>query len=64
MDINNLSDELKAKAKECKSRDDLLKLAKEESIELTEEELDAVAGGGLWKECPDYEPCSAYFSGK
>ena len=46
---DSLTDEQKAKAKECKTADELLKFAGEEGIELPDEVLDAVAGGALVK---------------
>ena len=42
---NRLTDEQKEKAKACKTKEDLIAFADEEGIELTDEELDAVAGG-------------------
>ena len=47
--IKGLSKEQIAKLKECKNQDEILALAKEEGIELTEEQLDAVSGGNS---CP------------
>ena len=44
---DSLTDEQKEKAKECKTADELIKLAGEEGIELPDEVLDAVAGGYL-----------------
>ena len=41
----NLTDEQKEKAKECKTADELIAFAGEEGIELPDEVLDAVAGG-------------------
>ena len=46
---DSLTDEQKEKAKECKTADELLKLAGEEGIELPDELLDAAAGGALVK---------------
>ena len=43
--LKGLSEEQIAKVKACKSQEELLKLAKEEGIELTEEQLAAVNGG-------------------
>ena len=56
---DNLSDELKEKAKQCKTMDELTKLAAKEGVELPDEALDAVAGGGtiLTAEDCDYAPC-------
>ena len=44
--LKGLSEEQIAKAKACKSQDELLKLAKEEGVELSNEQLEAVNGGG------------------
>ena len=52
--LKGLSEEQIAKVKACKSAEEMLAVAKEEGIELTEEQLEAVSGGctlgGL--ECP------------
>ena len=47
---DSLTDEQKEKAKECKTADELLKLAGEEGIELSDELLDAAAGGYLFQD--------------
>ena len=44
--LKGLSDEQIAKVKACKNHDELLSLAKEEGIELTDEQLQVVSGGG------------------
>ena len=44
---DSLTDEQKAKAKACKTADEIVKFASEEGIELPDEALDAVAGGAL-----------------
>lgn len=51
MDFNtDLTDEQKAKIRECKTPEDILALAKEEGYDLSEEELDTISGGGAhWK---------------
>ncbi len=41
---DNLSDELKEKAKQCKTMDELMELAEKEGIELPDDVLDAVDG--------------------
>ena len=51
MDLSKLSPELKARALECTSPEELADLAKEEGIELTDEQLESVAGGTDWS-CP------------
>ena len=43
--LKGLNEEQIAKVKECKSEEDLLALAKQEGIELTDEQLEAVSGG-------------------
>lgn len=48
MNFEDLSDELKAKAKACNTPEELLALAKQEGYELSDDELDAVSGGHGW----------------
>ena len=45
MDLNNLADDQKAKARTCKSADELAALAKEQGVELTDDQLEGVTGG-------------------
>ena len=45
--LKGLSEEQIAKVKACKKPDELLKLAKAEGIELTDEQLTAISGGGV-----------------
>ena len=44
--LKGLSEEQIAKVKSCNSREELLKLAKDEGVELSNEQLEAVSGGG------------------
>ncbi|MDY6430979.1 MAG: hypothetical protein SPL00_04235 [Bacilli bacterium] len=44
--LKGLSKEQIAKIKACKNGEELLKLAKEENVELSDEQLEAVNGGG------------------
>jgi len=61
MDINEsilskLTDEQKKKVIAAKSPEELLAVAKESGYEMTQSQLDAIAGGGVW--CSDNpEPC-------
>ena len=58
---DGLTDEQKAKAKDCKSPEDMLSLAKEVGYALSEEELEAISGGASWdciSDCNDHTPCS------
>ena len=48
--FSDLSTEQMEKARECKSSEDLITLAKAEGIELTDEQLASVAGGA-WYNC-------------
>ena len=43
--LKGLTEEQIAKIKACKNQEEVLRLAKEEGLELTNEQLEAVAGG-------------------
>ena len=51
MDFKNLTPEQKEKARACNTPDELVALAQEEGIDLSDEELDAVSGGWLTGSC-------------
>ena len=60
---NELSDDVKAKAAACKSADELLSLAEGVGIKLTDDELEAFAGGtwgnsNHWEDCDNMAPNS------
>lgn len=44
--LKGLTKEQIAKAKACKNHDELLELAKKEGVELTDEQLEVISGGG------------------
>ena len=46
--LKGLSEEQIKKVEECKSSEEVLNLAKAEGIELTDEQLEAVSGGGCF----------------
>ncbi len=56
----NLTDEQKEKVRAAKSPEELFALAKEEGMDLTDEELEAISGGSgtMWdemlKQCPKF----------
>ncbi len=53
-----LSDEQKEQFRSCKDMDEVMKLAKEENVELTDDQLEFLASGG----CGDVE-CEKYRNG-
>lgn len=57
MNYEDLSPEVLEKAKACRTPEDLFALAKEEGIELSEDEITAVFGGAL--PIPQ-DPCKAH----
>ena len=50
--LKGLTPEQIKKARECKTVEELLNVAKAESLELTDEQLAAVAGGGCFETKP------------
>ena len=60
MEFNDLTDEQKAKVKECETADELIALAEAEGMELSDEQLESIAGGdSFWcptaTSCPNFE---------
>ena len=53
--LKGLTEEQIAKVKTCKNSDELLMLAKAEGVELTDEQIEAVSGGGCFSsmKCPN-----------
>lgn len=51
--LKELSEEQIAKSKACKNQEELLKVAKEERVELSDEQLEA-ANGGICTSTPSY----------
>ena len=55
MRYGDLTDEQKSKVASAKSPEEILEMAEAEGYELTDEELEQIAGGGFWKDeyyCP------------
>ena len=55
--LKGLTPEQVKQAKGCKNASQLLALAKSEGVELTEEQLSAVSGGGCFLDPIDQSPC-------
>lgn len=69
MDYSNLTNEQMEQARACKTTEDLMNLIQTEGMELTDEQLEAVAGGGTsaWGEMTGDSgsiPCDAYGIGE
>ncbi|MDO4538569.1 MAG: Nif11-like leader peptide family natural product precursor, partial [Coriobacteriales bacterium] len=47
-DVDGISPEVRDKARQCKTTEELVALAQSEGIELTDEMLDEISGGKLW----------------
>lgn len=52
-----LTEEQKNRIGDAKTPEELLAIAKETGYELSEEELNALAGGDSWYECSNYDSC-------
>ena len=55
MNYKDLTPEQLEKARACKSPEELVELAKEEGVELTDEQIGMISGGGgdAWNESSD-----------
>ena len=62
--LKGLTEEQIAKVKACKNQEELLALAKEEGVELTDDQLEAVAGGGCSSDDGDVMECPECHSTK
>ena len=60
MNFDELSLEMKEQLRACETPEEMLALANKVGYKLSDEELDAVAGGGGWKSCTK---CTSYVSG-
>ena len=63
MEFSDLTEEQKAKAKACKTTEELLALAKEEGVELSADELESISGGVEWSKCNHWENGFCYTEG-
>ena len=65
--LKGLTEEQIAKIKACKNNEEVLKLAKEEGVELNDEQLQAVSGGcgaSTGVTCPKCGSQNIYFCGQ
>ena len=55
MELNELSEEQREKARECTTTKELIALAKQEGVDLTDEQLMAFSGGSVseWFSCSE-----------
>ena len=58
--FEDLTPEQMEKARQCKNPSDLIELAKSEGIELTDGQLEAIAGGEDWRSCESFSPKRLY----
>ena len=54
--IKALTPEQRARAKQCKSAEELLALAKEDGYELTDDEIEGISGGWCFSDCGRHNP--------
>ena len=57
--LKGLTEEQIKKVEACKSSEEILNLAKAEGMELTDEQLEAVSGGGCYKKTPKCKECGS-----
>ena len=58
MQFEDLTPEMKEKARACKTPEELLELAKSQGFELSDDDLEAISGGREWG-----EPCNDWICG-
>ena len=64
MIIEDMTPEQKERALACKTPEEVFALAKEDGLELTQEEFETVSGGSTcWDNCPDASGCSTHRCG-
>ena len=62
MDFNDLTPEQIEAAKACTTSEELVAFAKKEGLELTEDQLDAISGGGDWQDFAGKFQCPMFTS--
>ena len=59
MDFEKIPEELRERARACKTPEDVLALAKETGYKISDEELEGLSGGGFWSVCDSPYYCNA-----
>ena len=57
MDMSKLDPKMRERIEACQSPEEIFALAKEENVELTDEELEAVSGGAGWEPVKAFVYC-------
>ena len=60
--FDGLDKDVQDKVKECKTMEELNDLLTEEGIDLSDELLQSIAGGGHSDSCPPYYVCPLYYA--
>ena len=60
MELNDLTEEQKAKIRECKTPEEMLALAREEGYELSDDQLEAISGGSWYCDVNAPSSCATY----
>lgn len=63
MEVGKLTDRQAEKLEACKSSEEVLEFVKEEGIELSDEDLDAIAGGASWSKDSEIRSTGSLFPG-
>lgn len=63
MGFEDLTPEQMERVKACKTAEELVALAKDEGVELADDQLEAISGGGDWCStwCSNQGPCANWF---
>ena len=61
MNKDDLSPELREKARACTTTEELLALAEAAGVELNDDQLEAVSGGAMWDDCETFLDCNGDF---
>lgn len=54
MDTSELTPEIQERLRECKTPEEMLALVKEEGYELSDDDLEGIAGGNAWDSIEEF----------